>query len=111
MGDIKSPLEKRSISLDYVSADKFCGPSGDGKFYREIFGKETPIKLDIFHAVQRVLKQTISKISDRAKLSERNLVSSFMKIETMASYEKKYSLCWSNPGKLRTSVTPLETHF
>lgn len=59
--DIKSRLSMNEIQLEYAVVDKCCGPGGEANFYKSIFGSEMPVKLDLFHAVQRVLKHIKGK--------------------------------------------------
>ena len=58
--DLLNGVRRRSQSNDthlrYVCLDKCCGAGGDGRFYKEIFGDDVDVKLDLFYAVQRVVK-------------------------------------------------------
>eukprot|EP00794_Sanderia_malayensis_P001927 gene1927-2189_t len=65
--NIKLRLDAKGIILDCINVDKCCGAGGESKFYKEIFGSDVPIKLDIFHAVQRIIRPVLTKYSIEKK--------------------------------------------
>ncbi len=73
--DIRDRLEKvrdrlatKGISLNYIVVDKCCGPSGEEKFYKSIFSEKTNLKLDLFYAVQRAVRQFPDKTTPEVLL-------------------------------------------
>ena len=50
-------LNTAKATLQYIIVDKCCGSGGEANFYKTIFGNDVDIKLDIFHAVQRVVQR------------------------------------------------------
>ena len=66
--EVSSRIKNQNVKLEYIVIDKCCGSGGEAKFYQSIFGMDVPIKLDLFHAVQRVLHPFTSKKSQETNL-------------------------------------------
>ncbi len=90
--DLHERLLKHKKALQYIIVDKCCGPGGEEKHYKSIFGDLVPVKLDLFHAVQRVLKHIPGKMSPSA-----------------LQFVKEFGLIFRHPGdekNIREEETP-----
>eukprot|EP00794_Sanderia_malayensis_P002581 gene2581-2980_t len=61
--DVHERLRRHNKEIEYIIVDKCCGPGGEDVLYKSVFGDSIPVKLDLFHAVQRVARQLPAKTS------------------------------------------------
>ena len=101
--DLLETIKSRiAVDLTYVIVDDCCK---EQKLYQSVFGEKTKVKLDLFHAVQRVVRE----IPDKGDLHSLKLVREFGLIfrEDNDQGEKR-TLATPSPAKIKTNMQLLK---